>query len=142
MSDFREEVVALAVSTTQNSSLFDIVRIRYSLFPSGFDTRPDALAPFVTDEPAPPPFAVQRALLARVKYKRSPTSVKPDASAIVKAQASLRGSVGGVTGIVAILTAVAEGNLAATGAIKVLIEIYGLTEEVDKAIDGEGLDKN
>jgi hypothetical protein len=54
-------------------------------------------------------------------------------------QAKLRGSVGGVTGIVNIIAAVSQNQMTAGQAISVLKEIYGLTEEAAKAIIGDAI---
>jgi hypothetical protein len=52
-------------------------------------------------------------------------------------QAKLRGSVGGVTGIIAIIAAVSIGQMTKESAIKILIEIYGLSEIAATAMIGE-----
>lgn len=49
------------------------------------------------------------------------------------AQASLKGSVGGVSGIITLLQGVTTGEIASESAISVLIELYGFTEEVAQA---------
>jgi len=54
--------------------------------------------------------------------------IEPDKAAIIQAQAGLRGSVGGVTGIVAIMTALSENKITVSAAKAVLISIYGFDE--------------
>jgi hypothetical protein len=51
-------------------------------------------------------------------------------------QAKLRGSVGGVTGIVSIISAVAMGQMPIDSAVSILKEIYGLSEDVAKQMIG------
>ncbi len=52
------------------------------------------------------------------------------------AQANLRGSVGGVQGILAIQSSVQAGTTDYTAALATLIEIYGFTPEVAAVILG------
>ena len=54
----------------------------------------------------------------------------------VQAQASLRGSVGGVQGILAIQAQVAEGTTSESAALATLVEIYGFDEDTAKEILG------
>lgn len=49
------------------------------------------------------------------------------------AQAALKGSVGGVSGIITLLQNVKEGLIAETSAIAVLVELYGFTDEIARA---------
>jgi hypothetical protein len=49
------------------------------------------------------------------------------------AQASLKGSVGGVSGIITLLQNVKEGLIAETSAIAVLVELYGFTPEIARS---------
>jgi hypothetical protein len=58
------------------------------------------------------------------------TIVVPVDEETLKAQASLRGSVGGVTGILGIQTSVSEGKTDFKSAVTILMEIYGFSEEV------------
>ena len=51
-------------------------------------------------------------------------------------QAKLRGSVGGVTGIIAIIAAVSMGQMTTESAISILIDIYGLSPDNAKAMIG------
>ena len=53
------------------------------------------------------------------------------------AQANLRGSVGGVTGILAIQTGVSTGTTTRKSGIAVLVNIYGFTEELAAEMLGE-----
>ncbi len=48
----------------------------------------------------------------------------------LRAQASLRGSVGGVQGILGIQASVADGLTSVSSAVSMLVEIYGFTEQV------------
>lgn len=54
-----------------------------------------------------------------------------------KAQATLRGSVGGVTGILQIQTSVSEGTTTLDAAIATLVHIYGFDSEVAAQIIGQ-----
>jgi hypothetical protein len=54
-----------------------------------------------------------------------------------KAQASLRGSVGGVTGILGIQTSVTEGKTDFDSAVTILMEIYGFDREVALSLLGK-----
>jgi DNA-binding MarR family transcriptional regulator len=49
------------------------------------------------------------------------------------AQAALKGSVGGVSGIITLLQNVKEGLIAETSAIAVLVELYGFTPEIARS---------
>jgi hypothetical protein len=49
------------------------------------------------------------------------------------AQAALKGSVGGVSGIITLLQNVKEGLIAETSAIAVLVELYGFKPEVARS---------
>ena len=62
--------------------------------------------------------------------------VSTDAETL-KAQAGLRGSVGGVTGVLEIQTSVKEGTTDVSSAITILVEIYGFTIKVAKALLGQ-----
>lgn len=52
------------------------------------------------------------------------------------AQASLKGSVGGVSGIITLLQNVQQGLIAPSSAIAVMVELYGFTEEIARATVG------
>jgi DNA-binding MarR family transcriptional regulator len=59
------------------------------------------------------------------------------------AQAALKGSVGGVTGIITLLQNVKEGLIAENSAIAVLVELYGFSPETARAtITGEVIPEN
>ena len=59
------------------------------------------------------------------------------------AQAALKGSVGGVTGIITLLQNVKEGLIAEASAISVLTELYGFTPETARAtVTGEVIPEN
>ena len=59
------------------------------------------------------------------------------------AQAALKGSVGGVSGIITLLQNVKEGLIAEASAISVLTELYGFTPETAKAtVTGEVIPEN
>ena len=59
------------------------------------------------------------------------------------AQAALKGSVGGVTGIITLLQNVKEGLIAENSAIAVLVELYGFTPETARAtVTGEVIPEN
>ncbi len=53
-----------------------------------------------------------------------------------QAQAQLRGSVGGVTGILQVQESYSNGNTDYNSAITIFIEIYGFTREVADALLG------
>lgn len=64
-------------------------------------------------------------------------SAKPVVSAeTLSAQAGLRGSVGGVQGILGIQGSVAEGKTSFDSAVSMLVEIYGFSEETSKELLG------
>jgi SPP1 family phage portal protein len=58
-----------------------------------------------------------------------------------EAQAKLRGSVGGVKGILDIQTSVSEGKTQYASAIEILMSIYGFTIEESQKILGQPIDK-
>jgi hypothetical protein len=59
------------------------------------------------------------------------------------AQASLKGSVGGVSGIITLLQNVKEGLIAETSAIAVLVELYGFTPEIARStVTGDVIPEN
>jgi DNA-binding Lrp family transcriptional regulator len=59
------------------------------------------------------------------------------------AQASLKGSVGGVSGIITLLQNVKEGLIAESSAIAVLIELYGFTPEIARStVTGDVIPEN
>jgi DNA-binding MarR family transcriptional regulator len=59
------------------------------------------------------------------------------------AQAALKGSVGGVSGIITLLQNVKEGLIAETSAIAVLVELYGFTPEIARStVTGEVIPEN
>jgi DNA-binding Lrp family transcriptional regulator len=59
------------------------------------------------------------------------------------AQAALKGSVGGVTGIITLLQQVKEGLIAENSAIAVLVELYGFSPEIARStITGEVIPEN
>ena len=59
------------------------------------------------------------------------------------AQASLKGSVGGVSGIITLLQNVKQGLIAESSAISVLIELYGFTPEIARAtVTGDVIPEN
>jgi DNA-binding Lrp family transcriptional regulator len=59
------------------------------------------------------------------------------------AQAALKGSVGGVSGIITLLQNVKEGLIAENSAIAVLVELYGFTPETARAtVTGEVIPEN
>ncbi|MDB2510910.1 AsnC family protein [Gammaproteobacteria bacterium] len=59
------------------------------------------------------------------------------------AQAALKGSVGGVSGIITLLQNVKEGLIAETSAIAVLVELYGFTDEIARAtVTGKVIPEN
>jgi len=59
------------------------------------------------------------------------------------AQAALKGSVGGVSGIITLLQQVKEGLIAENSAIAVLVELYGFSPEIARAtITGEVIPEN
>ena len=59
------------------------------------------------------------------------------------AQAALKGSVGGVSGIITLLQNVKEGLIAENSAIAVLVELYGFSPETSRAtITGEVIPEN
>jgi len=59
------------------------------------------------------------------------------------AQAALKGSVGGVTGIITLLQNVKEGLIAENSAIAVLVELYGFSPEIARStITGEVIPEN
>jgi len=60
---------------------------------------------------------------------------------IAKAQATLRGSVGGVQGVLDIQRSVTEGATDLESAIAILVNIYGFTEQVARDILGEPRDQ-
>jgi len=53
-----------------------------------------------------------------------------------KSQAELRGSVGGVTAILAIQKSVSEGSTDITAAVAIIMEIYGISEELARIMVG------
>ena len=61
-------------------------------------------------------------------------ALTPDAQAIIDAQASLRGSVGGVSGLVSIVQSVSEGVMPTESGVEILVNIYGLDEETARRI--------
>lgn len=61
-----------------------------------------------------------------------------DQKATLDAQATLRGSVGGVTGIIGLLESIALGNASEESATAILVQIYGLTEDNAKKIVQSG----
>lgn len=66
------------------------------------------------------------------------TEVKDDAlNEKVKAQAVLRGSVGGITSLIALQQSVSEGKTTIDSAIAIVQEIYGISPEIAKAMIGE-----
>ncbi len=67
--------------------------------------------------------------------EQQPEGEEKDADTLAN-QAKLRGSVGGVTGIIAIIGAVSMGQMSVDSAVSILIDIYGLTEEVAKSMIG------
>ena len=60
----------------------------------------------------------------------------------VKAQANLRGSVGGVTGLISLLTSVAEGLMTRESAIGIMTVVYGFTSEEAQNILGPKIEVN
>jgi DNA-binding Lrp family transcriptional regulator len=59
------------------------------------------------------------------------------------AQAALKGSVGGVSGIITLLQNVKEGLIAETSAIAVLVELYGFTPEIARStVTGDVIPEN
>jgi DNA-binding MarR family transcriptional regulator len=59
------------------------------------------------------------------------------------AQAALKGSVGGVTGIITLLQNVKEGLIAENSAIAVLVELYGFSPEIARStVTGEVIPEN
>lgn len=59
------------------------------------------------------------------------------------AQAALKGSVGGVSGIITLLQNVKEGLIAETSAISILVELYGFTDEIARAtVTGDTIPEN
>jgi DNA-binding MarR family transcriptional regulator len=59
------------------------------------------------------------------------------------AQAALKGSVGGVSGIITLLQNVKEGLIAENSAIAVLVELYGFSPEIARAtVTGEVIPEN
>lgn len=59
--------------------------------------------------------------------------LEPDPQAVIKSQTALRGSVGGVSGIIALLGAISEGKMTEAAAAEVLVAIFG----IDKTIANE-----
>ena len=55
----------------------------------------------------------------------------------LQAQANLRGSVGGVTGLLSVQASVAQGITSFDSAVTILVEIFGFTEEIAMDILGE-----
>jgi hypothetical protein len=67
--------------------------------------------------------------------EQQPEGEEKDADTLAN-QAKLRGSVGGVTGIVSILAGVSDNSIARDSAISILEEIYGLSNEAAIAMIG------
>ena len=72
----------------------------------------------------------------KVSNNPDPDSNIPDAETL-KAQAGLRGSVGGVNGILGIQNSVTTGQTDRESAITILMEIYGFTKGVAEALLGK-----
>ena len=74
-------------------------------------------------------------LIADIITESNKTEVMEDDSSSKNAQAELRGSVGGITGIVAMLSALGQGQIQnSSQVVKILTELYGLTEESAQVI--------
>ncbi len=61
-----------------------------------------------------------------------PEDTGAENKATLDAQAQLRGSVGGVTGILGLLESISLGNVTEGAAIAILVQIYGIPEESAK----------
>ena len=73
---------------------------------------------------------------------RGDEEIAPDQQAIIEAQASLRGSVGGVNGIIGTIGAIARGEMTPEQAVNVFMEIYGFSQDVSERIAGlKGLEE-
>jgi hypothetical protein len=62
-------------------------------------------------------------------YAAKPETESVDAPASTKEQAALRGSVGGVQGILAVQASVSNGTTTRDAALSILTIIYGFTDE-------------
>lgn len=66
----------------------------------------------------------------KLKLEESKQGIDIAQQTKVQSQASLRGSVGGVQGMVQMLTAVSQGQMSEDAAKQVIVEMYGISEEV------------
>lgn len=74
---------------------------------------------------------------AKVSASTDEVAASPEASEeTLRAQATLRGSVGGVQGILGIQQSVSQGLTDFESAITILMEIYGFTRSVSSALLG------
>jgi len=69
-----------------------------------------------------------------------PKTVTEDNSATLQAQANLRGSVGGVQGVLAVQASVSAGTTTYEAALSILTIIYGFTDEQARQILGQPTD--
>jgi predicted transcriptional regulator len=77
----------------------------------------------------------ERAGLPQLEVNREEAVID---QATIDAQANLRGSVGGVTGLLSVLEKVAQGFIPRQSAIEVLITLYGFTREQAEAVTQSG----
>lgn len=82
--------------------------------------------------------AVIRKQLDILILASQPEEEGADNKATLDAQATLRGSVGGVTGIIGLLESIATGSATEESAIAILVQIYGIPEESAQKIVKQG----
>ena len=133
------ELIVQMKSFYNEQTNYERRRIEETYLMFGIDTK---IKPLINDEIATKETIKEvisnapKAANEPAKTPATETATGPDAETL-KAQAGLRGSVGGVNGILGIQNSVTAGQTDRESAITILMEIYGFTKGVAEALLGK-----